>query len=380
MNDEAIVSVDHPGTFIAEELEARGWTQVDLAYILGMSPQQLNPILNGKLGISPDMAAALGDAFDVPADFFANLQKQFGLFRAKKPDPGVRTRANWLSVFPVREMIKRGWIEDADPSLLDLQMTRFFGKNRIEDIPFVGTGDILPHAARKADYDAVTAVQYAWLHRVKKVAERMEAPRFSVAALQKSLPSIRAHMQDKDDLIRIPEILRDCGVRFALVEALPGSKIDGVCVWNEDQPAIGITTRMNRMDNFCFVVRHEIEHVLRGDGKAATFTPVDEFDYDVRETQGLAAEEARANEAASEFLIPFVKLESFVARKSPFISERDVIAFAARMEINPAIVVGQIQHRTQNYGWLRKYQTNIRDYLMDWPFKDGWGFQAPTLL
>lgn len=378
MNDEAIASVDHPGTFIVEELEARGWTQVDLAYILGMSPQQLNPILTGKLGISPDMAAALGEAFDVPADFFANLQKQFDLFRAKKPDPGVRARASWLGVFPVREMIKRGWIEDSDPSLLDLQMTRFFCKNRVDDIPFVGSGEIMPHAARKADYASTTPVQYAWLHRVKKVAEGLEAPRYSEVLLRQSLPSIRAHMQDKDDLIQIPEILRQSGVRFALVEALPGSKIDGVCVWNDGQPAIGMTTRLDRMDNFCFVLRHEIEHVLQGDGKDATFTPVDEFEYDVHDSAGLPSEEVRANQAASEFLVPRRQLESFLARKSPFISERDVLAFAARLEINPSVVVGQIQHRTKNYGWLRKYQKSIREYVMEWPFRDGWGYQTPT--
>ena len=68
-----IASVDHPGTFIEEEMEARGWSQVDLAYILGMKVQQLNPLLKGKANITPDLAAALGDAFDMPAEFFANL-------------------------------------------------------------------------------------------------------------------------------------------------------------------------------------------------------------------------------------------------------------------------------------------------------------------
>nr|WP_051695394.1 HigA family addiction module antitoxin [Mesorhizobium ciceri] len=271
MSDRTIIPVDHPGTFILEELEARGWTQVDLAYILGITPQQLSPILNGKQGISPDMAVAFGDAFDVPADFFANLQKQYDLFKAKRPNPSVRARASWLTVFPVREMIKRGWIDDSDdPSLLDLQMTRFFNKNRVEDIPFIGHGDVLPHAARKADYSSVTPIQYAWLHRVRKVAEGLDSPPYSEDALRRNLPKIRAHMQDKDDLIRIPEILRECGVRFALVEALPGSKIDGVCVWNEDQPTIGMTTRLDRLDNFCFVLRHECEHVLLGHGKEAT--------------------------------------------------------------------------------------------------------------
>jgi HTH-type transcriptional regulator / antitoxin HigA len=372
------VPVDHPGTFIVEELEARNWHQVDLAYILGVKPQQLSPLLNGKANITPDLAAQLGEAFDMPPDFFANLQKIYDLHKTKPVDPGVRARATWLSEFPVREMIKRGWIEDTEPGLLDLQMMRFFGKNRVEDIPFVGSGEIVLHAAKKRSYAETTPIQYAWLHRVMKMAEAMDAPLYSEAALRKSLSSIRAHLLDKDDLVRIPEILRKCGVRFVIVEALPGSKIDGVCVWINGQPAIGMTLRMDRLDNFAFVLRHEIEHVLQEDGKQETFFPVDEIDANFESSEDLPEEEIRANNAASEFCVPRQQLNSFIARKSPFISEQDVLGFAARLEIHPAIVIGQVQHKTHRYSWLRKYQTGIRTHLSNWNHVDGWGKCAPT--
>lgn len=377
MAQTKIVSIDHPGTFIMEELEARNWHQVDLAYILGMSPQHLSPLLKGKASITPDMAASLGEAFDMPADFFANLQKMYDLHKVKPVDPGVRTRASWLSVFPVREMIKRGWIEKTEPGLLDLQMMRFFGKNRVEDIPFIGSGKIDSHAAKKStEYASTTAVQYAWLHRVMKVAEMEESPFYSETALRSSLLKIRAHLLYKDDLIHIPEILRLCGVRFVLVEALPASKIDGVCVWLNGQPAIGMTTRLDRLDNFVFVLRHEIEHVLRGDGRDVSFAPVDEIeDFDVDHG---APEEMHASQAAAEFCVPRHHLNSFIARKSPFISEQDVLSFAVRMEVHPSIVIGQIQHKTKKYAWLRKYQTSIRNYLFGWKYVDGWGRIVPT--
>jgi HTH-type transcriptional regulator/antitoxin HigA len=370
--------VDHPGTFIQDEIEARGWQQVDLAFILGMSPQQLSPILTGKQSITPELAVALGDAFDVPAEFFANLQKMYDLHKAKPVDPGVKKRAVWQAHFPMRDMIKRGWIEDGEPELLDLQMMRFFGKNRVEDIPFIGAGHIVPHHARKSAYDSVTPAQYAWLHRVMKIASMMDAPLYSEETLRQALPKIRAHLQDKDDLIHIPEILRKCGIRYALVEALPGSKIDGVCVWLNGQPAIGMTLRMDRLDNFAFVLRHEIEHVLQGDGRDETFWIVDEIGPDYESNDHKLPEEKRADDAAAEFCIPRQQLKSFIARKSPFISEQDVLAFAARMEVHPAIVVGQIQHLTKKYGWLRKYQTSIKEHLLDWKNKDGWGHTAPT--
>jgi HTH-type transcriptional regulator/antitoxin HigA len=184
-------NIDHPGTFIAEELEAREWTQVDLAYILGMSPSQLSPILTGKTGISYDMAIALGDAFDVSPEFFANLQKQYELQRAKRPDPGVRTRASWLSKFPIREMINRGWIEKTEADLLDLQMMRFFDTNRIEDVPLVGCPPVA-YAAKKSAYDDISGNQLVWLYRVRKLAATVEAPPYDRAKLEKALPDIRA--------------------------------------------------------------------------------------------------------------------------------------------------------------------------------------------
>ena len=370
--------VEHPGTFIVEELEARNWQQVDLAYILGMSPPQLSPLLTGKARITPDLAVALGHAFDMPAEFFANLQKLYDLHNAKPVDPGVRTRASWLAAFPVREMIKRGWIEDTEASLLDLQMMRFFGKNRVEDIPFIGSGEIVPHAALKASYERTTAPQYVWLHQVMKIAETMTVAPYSEGGLTSALKQIRAHLRDKDDLIRIPEILARCGVRFVLVEALPGARIDGVCVWPNGQPAIGMTTRWDRLDNFAYVLRHEIEHVLRGDGREASFAPVDEIGAEDDPDVARPEEEAIADRAAAEFCVPQRQLESFVLRKSPFISEQDVLAFASRVEIHPAVVIGQIQRRTKKYNWLRKYQTGIRQYLFEWKYVDGWSRRYPT--
>jgi HTH-type transcriptional regulator / antitoxin HigA len=381
MSKATPLPVDHPGTFIEEELDARGWAKADLAYILGMDDGQLNKLIKGHTNITPDSAVMLADAFDMPAEFFMNLQKMYDLQKARKADPGVKTRASWLSVFPVREMIKRGWIENTEPALLDLQMMRFFDKNRIEDIPFVNDNvPVMAHAAKKSSgYDSTTPVQYVWLHRVRKIAEQMECPLYSETALRDALPKIRAHMIDRDDFVRIPDILRQCGVRLVFVQHLEGSKIDGVCVWLGGQPVIGMSLRLNRPDNFCFVLRHEIEHILQGDGKAETFTPVDEYESDAAVSCDKPDFEKAADIAALEFCVPNELLDSFIKRKSPFISERDVLSFAARLEINPAVVIGQIQHKTGKYAFLRKYLTGLREPLIEnWAHTDGWGFTAPT--
>src|SRR5947207_9612789 len=88
-----VLPVPHPGEFIREELEAREWTQRDLAFVLGVPEQAVNMLVTGKRGISPDMAKALGTAFDVPAEFFSNLQNAYDLSKAREPDPAIERRA-----------------------------------------------------------------------------------------------------------------------------------------------------------------------------------------------------------------------------------------------------------------------------------------------
>lgn len=368
-----ILPSEHPGEFIAEELEARGWSQADLAFVLGWDVSQLNRLIKGKTDVTPDSANMLGDAFDMPAEFFMNLQKQYDLGRAKKADPGVRTRASWAAVFPVREMIKRGWIEDTESSLLDVQMVRFFGKNRRDEVPFVSEAPVIAHAARKTSYSEILPGQYVWLHRVRSVARTIDCPKYSKDALRGVLSTLRSHFIDPDDLPRIPALLKKCGVRLVLVEQIAGSKIDGVCTWLDDQPVIGLTNRLDRIDNLCFVLRHEIEHVLRGDGREDTFAPIDDFDGNLGSGNPDIPEcEKLANAAAADFCVDQAMLQSFILRKSPYISEKDVRAFAARAQIHPAIVIGQIQHKTNRHNWLRKYQTSIRAFLKEWEAVDGW--------
>ncbi len=372
--------VDHPGSFLAEEMDARGWTQADLAYILGKDPSQLNRLIKGETDITPDSAVALADAFDMPAEFFLDLQKLYNISRARSADPGVKTRASWLSKFPVREMIKRKWIEETTADLLDLQMMRFFDANRVEDVPLVGC-DPMAFAAKKAGYEEITGNQLVWLHRVRKIAATVSVPSYDRDKLSAALVEIRAHMFDLDDLAQIPALLSRCGVRLVLVEPLPGSKIDGVCTWLGDQPVIGMSLRLNRPDNLCFVLRHEIAHILHEDGKEISHSHVDVFEPD-RDARNLPEEEKRADREAAEFLIPQEKLASFMVRKGKWISEPDVLAFAARHHIHPAVVIGQIQHQRHKNGddrafaFLRRYMTKVHDLFENWPLRDGWGVTA----
>lgn len=373
MSDSAFNMIPLPGSFIAEELEARGWTQLDLAYVLGVSTQTINPIINGKRGIGPDMAKALGKAFDVPAEFFTNLQAAYDLAKASEPDPAVERRARLQERFPIRDMIKRGWLEEADSEMLDVQIARFFKVKTLENVPHMS------YAAKKTHYDETPAAQLAWLFRVRQIAEAMTVPAYSEAKLRAAIERMKELRVAPEEARHVPRLLSECGVRFVAVEALPRAGIDGVCFWlDKKSPVIGMSLQKDRIDNFWFVLRHECEHTLRKHGQEKEIIDID-IEGDSSST-AIPEDEQVANTAAADFCVPADSMADFIARVKPFFSEQRVLAFANRMHVHPGIVVGQIQRRTENYAFLRKHQAKTRQFLVSAAMVDGWGHVAPVSL
>lgn len=175
----------------------------------------------------------------------------------------------------------------------------------------------------------------------------------------------------------------EAGVRLVIVEGLSGGKIDGVCFWLDAQsPVIGITLLHDRIDNFWFVLRHEIEHVLRRHGMEVEVIDIDlgksMMGHNTPPVE--SDEEGLANAAAAEFCVPQKDMTSFIARKTPFFAERDILGFAKRVQVHPGIIVGQIQHRTGRWDLLRKHLVKIRQYVLPGAMVDGWGQVAPVSL
>jgi HTH-type transcriptional regulator/antitoxin HigA len=366
------LDVPPPGHFIREELEARDWTQRDLAYVLGVSDPEINVIIAGKRGISADMAKALGKAFDVPAEFFANLQKAYDLSRAREPDPNVERKARLQSIYPIREMIKRQWLTDANATILEAEMARFFEVKNAEEIPY------LPHAAKKPNYESVTPVQLAWLFRVRQIAKETVVPAYSEKALKDALAQFRSLMVDPADTRHVSKILADCGVRFVIVESLPNAKIDGACFWLGKSPIIGMSLRYDRIDNFWFVLRHEIEHVLQKHGRDTEIVDTELEGARAGYEGNIPVEERIANRAASDFCVPTQEMDLFIARKNPFFSERDVLGFAKRLQVHPGIVAGQLRRRLDRWDLFSRLLVKVRESVIPGATVDGWGEVAPV--
>ena len=75
----------HPGEVLRELcLEPLGISVTDAAKALGVARKTLSSILNGRSGISPEMAIRLGKAFDTTPEGWLNQQMQYDLWMAEQ--------------------------------------------------------------------------------------------------------------------------------------------------------------------------------------------------------------------------------------------------------------------------------------------------------
>lgn len=369
-----------PGQLIAALLSDRGWTQRTLAVILEADETGINRLVADKRPIDANLALVLEELFGVPAERFLGLQKTYDLAKARialRPDPQRATRARLYGDLPVADMIKRGWIDAESIREVDkvgAGLMRFFGVNRLEDI------EILPHAAKKTATNSVaTPAQLAWLYRVRQIASDMMVNKYSNQAARNAVAKMRALLVSPEGVAAVPRILAECGIRFVIVESLPSAKIDGVCFWlSESSPVIGMSLRFDRIDNFWFVLRHEVEHVLQCHGMGAAIIDSELEGNKAGVGEDINEEERLANQAAQEFCLPSSYLDAFVARKAPFFSEADLIGFSRLMKVHPGIVAGQLQRKTGRYDRFRDHLAKIRSIISPNAMKDGWGDVAPV--
>ncbi len=83
----------HPGEILREFcLEPLELTVTDAARALGVSRKTLSSILNGRAGISPEMATRLSIAFDTTAESWLTQQVQYDLWLAESKRKALKVR------------------------------------------------------------------------------------------------------------------------------------------------------------------------------------------------------------------------------------------------------------------------------------------------
>ena len=351
-----------PGQVIAKELEARGWTQRDLAVIMGRPYQAINEIVNGSKQITPDTARELAKAFGTSMDFWMNLESNYRLFMAEQEDKEreIERRSRIYTLAPVAELVKLGWIRGSgNVDELERQVCSFLEIASPFETPQAFASYRLSENRGPAE-----AAKVAWVKRVEQLARQQPVAGYDRDRLQGSVTQLTVLAQSEGDVTKVPDTLRNLGVRFLIVPHLAHTYLDGVALFVGQNPVIAITLRYDRIDWFWFTILHELAHILRGHTTHldSLFEREDEDG-----TEENVAAEAEANGLARQWLLDPGALEGFIARVRPYFSKDEIEAFAVAQRRHPGIVLGQLQHReVMPYRHLRSMLAKVKPYLEGW--------------
>ncbi len=366
-----------PGTVIKQELERRGWEQRDLAFILGRQPSEVSGLVAGTKSINPELAQELATALGNTAEYWLALEASYRLSKVEHDKAGVTKRLRLYESYPIKDMIKRGWIEPtADADLLENRIRNFLG------LDVDGEKPQLHFAARKSGFDAeLTPAQEAWLVRVRQMAHFVSPfVKFTDRRCNEALERLRLLMKDPEEVRHVPRVLAESGIRFVLVEALPSTRIDGVCTWiDRTSPVVGISQRLDRIDGFWHTLLHELHHVKHHEGQENPILDLNLVGEDARHMGNKSRMEKLADDFAANFAVTKSDLDDFINRVKPLYSKQRIRAFADLKEVHAGIVVGQLQHRGEiPYSHNRDMLVKIRHLISDSAMTDGWGYK-PSL-
>jgi HTH-type transcriptional regulator / antitoxin HigA len=323
--------VPSPGEVLRHELEARGWTQADLAAVTGRPAQAVNEIVKGKKEVTPETALALAAALGTSAELWLNLESKYRLHRAQQDRARVRQvatiarRGRLQRLVPLKELVRRGWIRKVSAlGEVEREVCSFLGLRSIDDEPSLAASFRHSQVRRPEP-----GPQLAWVKRVEQLAIAQTAPRFDARRLEADVPSILAHACRVEDAPVALDVLREHGVRVVLLKHVEKSYVDGAAFWLDDgAPVIALSLRYDRIDAFWFTLMHEVAHLL--DSRRIAHLDVEDD------------EESDADTRAKDWLVSKDAYRRFTEEGR--FTEASVASFASALARHPGIVVGRLHH------------------------------------
>jgi HTH-type transcriptional regulator/antitoxin HigA len=321
---------------------AKGWSQRQLADAIGMKEQQIQryeaeEYASANLRRLADVANALG----------LNIS-EIGEFRTISSKPLVDIDTNDLAwdQFPVKEMYYRHWFEGFSGSLEEAianakELVRDFVENSL-DSPIQTATRQRVRSGGVVNWYALLAWQCRIISLTKKMKNEV-VNKYKQKAITNEWLNKLVHMSMKEDGPQIAiEYLQNSGIRLIIEPHLSQTHLDGAAfLLSDDSPIIGMTLRYDRLDNFWFVLFHELVHTMKHLHKGGIESIFDDLDIEAKDI------EQEADELAGEILIPKNNWDTALAR---YLRSKDSIEdFAKEIGVHPAIIAGKIRREANNY-------------------------------
>lgn len=316
---------------------ASGMNQKDLADKLKLSVQQIQ-----RYEASNYMAASLSRLINIAE--ILNVKIKESWTGAKAND--ASTVYSWSNtenidweMFPAKEMIKRGWIANSTGARKTELVRSYFLGNGGKNSPVLHRKKF--HGENKPNEYSLLA----WQARVlEKAREKIESGYINEYEHTDTWLKDLARLTTRNDApLAARDFLAKKGIVLIVERHLPGTYLDGAAMTLETgNPVVAMTIRHDRLDNFWFVLFHELAHVSL---HLFDSLQMDFFDEESKD-QGDNVEK-EADDFALESLICSKSWDSCISRFA--MTNESILQDAKRLDIHPSIIAGRIRKESGNY-------------------------------
>lgn len=343
----------HPGEILRDELQERGIKQNEFALLTGIPQTQVNEIIKGKRGINADIALIVSKALNMDAILWLNLQNNYELDLAKINEKNaIRLTAlnQWEMVKPYipEKFYKKEAVITGNP-VSDIPIVKeIYGVQNFEQL--AGIYSQATYARfRKSDKLSIDKVNLVgWIKLVYYKASQMKVQSFDIRKQSELLAELKVTFNRNTETIsKTIETLARYGIKLIVQTHPEKCAVDGVSFWSQGNPAIGITIRHKRIDNFAFTIMHELGHIFLHliNNNTAEFIDLEKDDTPEHKK---SKEEKEANKFSRNTLINKDDWENFI-EDNPYFDQNSIISFANKMKIHPSIVFGRYCFEKNNF-------------------------------
>ena len=320
-------------------MEEQGLQQRDLVPYIG-SKSKVSEILSGKRSLTLPMVRALSAGLGISADI---------LIQDPIIDQAESFNIEWEK-FPLKEMIKRRWIdatlEDLKDHTADLLASYFAPLGDGLSIPILTRCTFHQRSGKEMDRYALMAWTARVISRAK--SECCFSNYIAGTVDDDFIREIGRLSWSNQGPVLAKEFLSKKGIALVIEPHLPKTRLDGASMLTpEGMPVIGLTIRYDRIDSFWFTLIHELVHVSKH-LKSPDDTFIDDLEVEAEDDP----REKEADVVAKDCLIPKSKWT-----RSPAFRQRTPEAIrdlASELNIHPAIIAGRIRYEKRNYKILNQ--------------------------
>ena len=327
----------HPGTILADEIEANGYSQIDFAKMIDCKRSQLNEIIKGKRNINAELALLLEKTLGIDADYWMESQKNYDLDKARI-EAKNKQQLEAIEIWKVaKEFIpiaffKKEKVITGNP-VIDNQIIRdIYTVSNLDQLAAMRVQPVYTRFKKSIKLKTDVVNIMGWVKLVQYRAKEIIVPPFNHESQEQLIIDLRSiFLKNKEVLKKVQSKLHENGIKVIYQAKGEKTPVDGVSFWSDGNPAIGMTLRHKRLDNFAFVLFHELGHVYKHLINNDTAEFIDLEIKNEEEEYKNSTEEKQANEFAQDGLINKSDWEDFSKNLLFNNNDENIIKFAKKI-------------------------------------------------